>query len=166
MALSWQRGLCNALKLWAMPFRATKNGWVIAESSDKMWSAGGGNDKPPQYTCYENLMSCIKGQKIWHQKMRPPGLKVSNMLLEKSRGELPIAPEWMKRPSQRVYDAQFWMCLVMKVKSNAAKNSIVTGRLGMLQSMGSQRVRHDWVTEQQQKFLGTIKPLHINFQIF
>ena len=24
------------------------------------------------------------------------------------------------------------------------------GRPGMLQSMGSQRVRHDWVTEQQQ----------------
>ena len=69
----------------------------------------------PQYTCCENLMSCIKGQKIWHQKMRPPGLKVSNMLLEKSRGELPRAPEWMKRPSQRAYDAQFWMCLVMKV---------------------------------------------------
>ena len=25
-----------------------------------------------------------------------------------------------------------------------------TGKPGMLQSMGSQRVRHDWVTEQQQ----------------
>ena len=71
----------------------------------------------------------------------------------------------MKRPDQRVYDAQFWMCLVMKVKSSAAKNSIVTGSLGVLQSTGSQRVRHDWVTEQQ-KFLGTVKPLHINFQIF
>ena len=29
-----------------------------------------------------------------------------------------------------------------------------TGRPGMLQPMGSQRVRHDWVTEQQQRFSG------------
>ena len=27
-------------------------------------------------------------------------------------------------------------------------------RLSVLQSMGSQRVRHDWVTEQQQGYLG------------
>ena len=29
-----------------------------------------------------------------------------------------------------------------------------TGRPGRLQSMGSQRVRHDWITEQQQGYLG------------
>ena len=38
--------------------------------------------------------------------------------------ELPIVPEWMKRLGQSGYDAKLWMCLVSKVKSDAAKNSI------------------------------------------
>ena len=31
-ALSWQRGLCNSVKLWAMPCRATQDG-----SSEEVW---------------------------------------------------------------------------------------------------------------------------------
>ena len=34
-----------------------------------------------------------------------------------------IAPEGIKRPSQSGNNAQLWMCLVVKVKSNAVKNS-------------------------------------------
>ena len=37
------------------------------QSSDKMWSAGGGNGKPPQYTCPENLRNCIKGNRTCYQ---------------------------------------------------------------------------------------------------
>ena len=33
--LSWQRDLCNSMKLWAMPCRATQDWHVIAEISDK-----------------------------------------------------------------------------------------------------------------------------------
>ena len=43
------------------------------------------------------------------------------MLLEKSRE---IDPEGMKRLSQSGNSAQLWMCLVVKVKSDAVKNSI------------------------------------------
>ena len=65
-ALSWWMGLHNLMKLWAMPCRATQDRQVIAESSDKTWSTGGGNGKSTQYTCHENLMNCIKGKKnIW-----------------------------------------------------------------------------------------------------
>ena len=42
-----------------------------------------------------------------------------NMLLEKSRE---IAPEGMKRLSQSKNNAQLWICMVVKVKSNADKN--------------------------------------------
>ena len=56
--------------------------------------------------------------------MNPPGLKVSSMLLGKSGGELLIAPERMKQLGQSENDTKLWICLVMKVKSNAAKNSI------------------------------------------
>ena len=33
------------------------------ESSDKMWSTGEGNGKPPQYSCLENPMNSMKRQK-------------------------------------------------------------------------------------------------------
>ena len=56
--------------------------------------------------------------------MSPTGQKVSNMLLEKTKGQLLIAPERMKQLSQSRNDAQLWMCLVVKVKSNAVKNNI------------------------------------------
>ena len=55
--------------------------------------------------------------------MCPIGQKVSNMLLGKSRGQLLIAIERMKWLGQSRNDAQLWMWLVMKVKSDAVKNN-------------------------------------------
>ena len=55
--------------------------------------------------------------------MSPPGWKVSNMLLWKSGGQLLIVPERIKQPGQSGNDAQLWMCLVVKVKSNTVKNN-------------------------------------------
>ena len=43
--------------------RATQNGQVMVESSDKMWSTGEGNGKPLQYSCLENPMNSMKRQK-------------------------------------------------------------------------------------------------------
>ena len=41
----------------------TQDGWVMVESSDKMWSTGEGNGKPLQYSCLENPMDSMKRQK-------------------------------------------------------------------------------------------------------
>ena len=46
-----------------MPYKATRDGWVMVESSDKMWSTGEGNGKPLQSSCLENRMNGIKRQK-------------------------------------------------------------------------------------------------------
>ena len=46
-----------------MPCTATQDGWVMVESSDKMWPAGQGNGKPLQYSCLENPMNNMKRQK-------------------------------------------------------------------------------------------------------
>ena len=46
------------------------------------------------------------------------------MLLRNSRWQLLIAPERMKWLSQSRNDAQLWMCLMVKVKSDAVKKSI------------------------------------------
>ena len=52
--------------------------------------------------------------------MNPPGRQVPNMQLEKSRE---TALEVMKTVSQSRNDTQLWMCLVVKVKSNAVKSN-------------------------------------------
>ena len=46
-----------------MPCKATQDGWVIVESSDKMWFTGERNGKPLQYSCLENPMNSVKRQK-------------------------------------------------------------------------------------------------------
>ena len=43
--------------------RVTQDGWVMVESSDKMWSIGEGNAKPLQYSCHENPINSMKRQK-------------------------------------------------------------------------------------------------------
>src|SRR5574337_570324 len=42
-----------------LPCRATQDGQVMMESSDKMWSTEEGNGKPLQYSCLENPMNSI-----------------------------------------------------------------------------------------------------------
>ena len=52
--------LSNSMKLGAMSCRATQDGQVIVENSDKMWSTGEGNGKPLLYSCPENPMNNIR----------------------------------------------------------------------------------------------------------
>ena len=40
-----------------------------------MWSTGGGNGKPLQYSGHKNPMNCIKRQKDITLKVEPPGLE-------------------------------------------------------------------------------------------
>ena len=55
-----------------MPHRATQDGWVMVESSDKMWSTGEGNDKPLEDSCLENPMNSMKRQKYRTLKDKLP----------------------------------------------------------------------------------------------
>ena len=75
-----------------MLLRATQDGQVMVEHSEKMWSTGEGNGKPLQYSCLENPMNSMKRQKERTMKDELP-----NMLLEIS-GEITL--ESMKRRSQ------------------------------------------------------------------
>ena len=43
--------------------RATQDGRVMVESSEKMWFTGKGNGKPLQYSCLENPMNSMKREK-------------------------------------------------------------------------------------------------------
>ena len=66
--------LPNSVKLLAMPCRATQDGWVMVESSDKMWSTGKGNGKPLHYSCLVNPMNSMKRQKDRKLKHKFPRL--------------------------------------------------------------------------------------------
>ena len=55
--------MSNSMKLRAKPCRATQNGRVMVESSDKTWSIREGNCKSCQSSCLENPMDCMKRQK-------------------------------------------------------------------------------------------------------
>ena len=72
-------------------------------------------------SCLENPMNSMKRQKDRTLKDEPPGQQVSNMLLENSRE---ITPERMKSLSQSGNHTQLWMCLLVKVKSDAIKNNL------------------------------------------
>ena len=86
--------------------RATQDGWVVVESSDKMWSIGEGNGKPLQYSCLENPMNSMRRQKDLILKDELSRLVVPNMLLEIS-GE--ITPERLKGWSQSKNNTQLLM---------------------------------------------------------
>ena len=53
-----------------------------------------------------------------------PGWKVSSVLLGKSGGQFLRAPVRMKQLGQSRNDAQLWMYLVVKIKSDAIKKNI------------------------------------------
>ena len=54
--ITWTTALSNSVKLWAMLDRATQNGQIMVESSDKTWSTGEGNGKLLQCSCLQNNM--------------------------------------------------------------------------------------------------------------
>ena len=57
-----------------MSCRATQDGQVMVESSDKTWSMGEGNGEPLQYSCVENPMNSMKRQKDMTVKDELPRL--------------------------------------------------------------------------------------------
>ena len=100
-----------------MPCKAIQDEWVIAKSSDKMWSTGGGKGNPLQYSCLENPMDRIKKQKGMVPEDEPlptphPNQKVSNILLGKSRGQSLIVTErrsgWGKAEMMLSCECVWW----------------------------------------------------------
>ena len=64
--------LSNSMKL-SHAHWATQDGRVMLERSDRMWSTGEGNDKPLQYSCFENAMNSMKRQNDRIVKGELPG---------------------------------------------------------------------------------------------
>ena len=63
----------------------------------------------------------------WYEKAKrydePPSQKVFNMLLGKHGGQLLMTSGRMKQLGQSRSDTQLWMCLVVKVNSDAVSEN-------------------------------------------
>ena len=104
-----------------MPCRATQDGLVMVESSNKIWSTGEGNGKPLQHSCLENPINSMKRQKDMTLKDELPRLVGAQYATGEDQRK---DPEGMKRLSQSGNNAHLWICLVVKVKSDVVKNNI------------------------------------------
>ena len=51
--------LSNSMKV-SHALGAIQDGWVMVESSDRMWCTGDGNGNPLQYSCLENPLNRMK----------------------------------------------------------------------------------------------------------
>ena len=120
----WSHGPQPCLIQWnyePCPCRATQDGWVMVENSDKMWSTGEGNGKPLQYSCLENPMNSMKRQK--HRTVKDE--------LPRSVGaQYATGDQWRNNsrkkegmePKQN--NTQLWMGLVIEARSDAVKSNI------------------------------------------
>ena len=114
--ITWTRALSNSMKTWAMLCRATQDGWVMVESSDKSWSPRGGKGKPLQYSCLENPMNSTKRQKDMTPKDELPQYATREKWRNNSRNNEEMEPTWKQYPVVDVTcDGS---------KSNAIKNNI------------------------------------------
>ena len=105
--------LSNSVKLWAMPCRATQDGQVIVESSDKTWAAGEENGKPLQYSCLENPMNSMK-----RQKDRTP----KDELLRSIGARYATGGEWRNNSRKKGEMEPKWkQCPVMDVTGDGSK---------------------------------------------
>ena len=104
-----------------MPCRATQDGWVMVERSDRMWPTGEGNGKPLQYSCLENPMNSMKRQKDRTLEDELPRL----VGVQYATGD-----QWRNNSreneemSQSKNNTQLWMSLVIEARSDTVKSNI------------------------------------------
>ena len=95
---------CIAMKLWAMPCRATQGGRVTVKSFDKTWSTGWGNGKSLQYSYRENPMDSMKRQKDTTPEDEPPSLEgvqyatgeERRAIMNSSKKSDVVGPKWKR----------------------------------------------------------------------
>ena len=105
------------MKVWAMPCRATQDGWVMVETSDKMWSNGNENGKPLQYSCLETPMNSMKRQKDMTLKDELPRsvgaqYTTGEEWRNNSRKNEETEPKWKQHPVMDVTgdESKVWCC--------------------------------------------------------
>ena len=71
--ITWITTLSNSMKLWAIRCRATQDGWVMVESSDKMWSPGGRSANHFNILVLRTPWTVGKDKQMCDWRMNSPG---------------------------------------------------------------------------------------------
>ena len=101
--------------------RATQDGQVMVESSDKMWSTGGGNGKSLQYSCLENPMNSMKRQK---------DMVLKDELPRSVGAQYATGDQWRNNSRKneamesKQNNTQLWIGLVIEARSDGVKSNI------------------------------------------
>ena len=84
-----------------MPCRAIQDGRVMVDSSDKMWSTGEGNGKPPQNYCLENPMKRQKDRTLKDELPRLVGTPyaTADQWRNNSRKNEEVKPKQKQQPA-------------------------------------------------------------------
>ena len=109
----------------------------------------------PEYSL-EGLMLMLKLQYFGHLMPRMDSLK-KTLILRKSEGR------WRGRQRMRWLDG---ITDLMDMILSTLWDMVKDGEAGVLQSMGSQRVRHDWATELKWHTCMFVKTLNCPLNIF
>ena len=98
-----------------------------------MWSTGGENGNPFQYSCLENLMDSMNRQKYMTQEDEPPKSEGVQYSTGEKQREIVNSSKKNEAKGQSIIDTRLWMCLMLKVKIDAVKNNIAyePGMLGL-----------------------------------
>ena len=104
--------------------KATQDGQVMVESSDKIWSTGEGKGKQPQYSCLENPMNSMKRQKdrtLKDELPRSVGTQYAtgDQWRNNSRKNEGMEPKQKQHP--------VWMWLVIEAKAQCCKEQYCIG---------------------------------------
>ena len=98
-----------------MPCRATQDGQVRVEISDKMWSTEERNGKPLQYSCLKNPMNSMKRQKDMTLKDEAPRsvgaqYATGEEWRNSSRKNEEAEPKWKQCPSVAMSGGESKVC--------------------------------------------------------
>ena len=112
--------MSNSMKL-SHACEVTKDGQIMVERSDRMWSSGEGSGKPLQYSCLENPMNSMKRQKDRTLKDELPRSVGAQYATGDQWRNNSGKKEGME-PKQKQH--QLGMGLVIEARSNTVKSNI------------------------------------------
>ena len=138
--------------------RATQDGRVIVESSDKRWSTGGGNGKPSQYNFCENPMNCIKSKKDMIPKDEPSGEDCVQyatgeewrMTTNSPRKNEVAEPKWKCHSVVDLWgdESKIWCCKEQYCRGTWNVRSMNQGKLDVVKQemarVKNQHLRNEW----------------------
>ena len=143
--------LYNSIKLWAIPFRATQDRWVIVDFWQNVVCWRRKWQPTPVLLPGEPHGQYEKVKKRYDTRRWAPKARRCPICSWEAKKAITNSSIRMKQLGQSRNNTQLWMCLMMKVKSNAVKNNIAQepGMLGpwiKVNWMWSSRRWQEWTS--------------------